>query len=182
MASIDQSAKKNLMYISGEDFYLFAYATFALLDALGCKNGRFFSDYRKLSFLIEFVKDRKFNSILMKSEERELTSTDREYLFQSYTSALGRTSEILKILLSLEKRNLVELRRKRSTDRIDVTLLTESFPEEYFGTDLFREEYQRVEELRSHVKNYPFLLSKQCCSVCTEIKDLTHGQFESRKS
>ena len=55
----DVSTKKRLMYLSGEDFYLYCYSVLVILDSLGCRDGRFFRDYRKLAFLTDIISNDK---------------------------------------------------------------------------------------------------------------------------
>lgn len=140
----NKEAKKSLMYLSGEDFYVFCYAVLIVLDYLNCKDGRYFKDYRKLAFLIEFIKDEKLNYIISNSHEKSLNPIDKEYLFSSYSTGLGRRSEILKLLFTLEKKNYVVLDKSDTRSLVNVSLNKEAIPQEFFDKNTFSWEYQNI--------------------------------------
>lgn len=149
---MDKSVKKNLMYLSGEDFYLFCYSVFIILDSLGCSEGKYFKDYRKISFLIEFIKDSKLNFILEVLAKNNLSAVDKEYLFHSYSSGMARRSEILKLLFTLEKRQFVSLERGKNSSFVNVTLNKDSVPDGFFSEDIFSVEYENITKLKMVVK------------------------------
>ena len=149
---MSDSVKKNLMYLSGEDFYLFCYSVFVILDSLGCKDGKYFKDYRKIAFLIEFVKDKKLNHILGVLADNGLSAVDKEYLFHSYSSGMARRSEILKLLFTLEKKQFVSLERGKNSCFVNVSLNKENIPEGFFCNDVFLSEYSNISSLKGVVK------------------------------
>jgi len=144
--------KKNLMYLSGEDFYLFCYAIFVVLDSLNCKDGKFFKDYRKLAFLIEFLKDENLNLIISKETKKSLNPIDKDYLFHSYSTGLSRRSEILKLLFMLEKRNFVTLEKGNIKSFVNVTLNKEHIPNDFFNEKIFSKEYMNIKSFKKTVK------------------------------
>lgn len=141
----NKQIKKNLMYLSGEDFYLFSYAIFIALESLSCNNGRYFSDYRKLAFLIEFIKDKKLNYIISNSSEKPLNPVDKVYLSNSYSVGLSRRSEILKLLFTLEKKNYVILEKGNTKSLVNISLNKEAIPEGFFNKEIFIEEYRNMD-------------------------------------
>lgn len=143
--------KKRIMFSSGYDFYFMAYALLVTLDALGCKKGRYFKDYRKLAFLIEFITEEKLLTILERPEQKPLNRVDKEYLFKSYTNGLSRRSETLKILFRLEKSGLVILRKRDINSLVDVSL-TDSVPSGFFDKEFFKREYSNAHRLSILVK------------------------------
>lgn len=147
-----ENIKKNIMYLSGEDFYLFCYAILIVLDALGCCDGKFFKDYRKLGFLIEFLKDGDLNAIISKTSEKGLNPIDKDYLFHSYSSGMGRRSEVLKLLFMLEKKNLVVLEKGSLQSLVNVSLNRECIPESFLSKEIFSKEYSNVESFKKIVK------------------------------
>jgi hypothetical protein len=108
---MNEAAKKNLMFISSDDFYLITYSIIIILDCLGCTKGREFKDYRKLSFIIELINNKRNILILEAIPIERLHKNDKDFLFQSYTNGLAKRSEILKILFTLEKRGYVSLQQ-----------------------------------------------------------------------
>jgi hypothetical protein len=140
------------MYLSGEDFYLCCYSVFIILDSLGCSGGRYFKDYRKISFLIEFVKDNKLNYILDVLAKNNLAAIDKEYLFHSYSSGMARRSEVLKLLFTLEKKQFVSLERGKNSSFVNVTLNKGSIPDDFLSKDIFSNEYENIVKLKTVVK------------------------------
>lgn len=153
----NKEVKKSLMYLSGDDFYLLCYAVFIALDTLSCKNGKYFNDYRKLAFLIEFIKDEKLNYIISNLSEKTLNPIDKEYLFNSYTVGLSRRSELLKLLFTLEKRNYVTLEKSNTKSFVNVTLNYEAIPKGFFNKELFLKEYRNMDILKNSVKRLSVL-------------------------
>ncbi len=141
----NKDVKKSLMYLSGEDFYVFCYAVLIVLDYLNCKDGRYFKDYRKLAFLIEFIKDEKLNYIISNTHDKSLNPIDKEYLFSSYSAGLGRRSEILKLLFTLEKKNYIVLDKSNTLSLVDVSLNKEAIPKAFFDKEIFSREYHNIE-------------------------------------
>jgi len=152
MIMTNKIVKKNLMYLSGEDFYLFCYAIFVVLDSLNCKNGKFFKDYRKLAFLIEFLKDENLNLIISKETEKSLNPIDKDYLFHSYSTGLSRRSEILKLLFMLEKKNFVILKKSNIRSFVDVTLNKDHIPDNFFNEKMFSKEYMNINSFKKTIK------------------------------
>ncbi|MBI1890441.1 MAG: hypothetical protein HYS18_07340 [Burkholderiales bacterium] len=171
----NKEVKKSLMYFSGEDFYYFTYSIILLLDLLDCENGKFFKDYRKLPFLIDLVNDENLIYILESSLSetasnepegetasdaavlrlpisRKLNKLDKEYMFRSYSTGIARRSEILKLLFTLEQKEFVVLQKGGSQSDIDVSLIKEKVPSEFFNKKLFAKEYKNIQKLRSLVK------------------------------
>jgi len=153
----NKEVKKSLMYLSGEDFYLFCYAVFIALDSLNCKNGKYFRDYRKLAFLIEFIKDEKLNYIISNTSAKSLNPIDKEYLFRSYSVGLGRRSEILKLLFTLEKRNYVILDKGNTRSLVNVSLNNEAIPEGFFNKEVFSKEYRNMDSFSGCVQRLSVL-------------------------
>lgn len=149
---MNKGVKKSIMYLSGEDFYLFCYAILITLDSLKCTNGKYFKDYRKLAFIIEFLKDGDLNSILLRPMEKGLNPVDRDYLFHSYSSGLGRRSEILKLLFMLEKKNLVILEKSNVKSLVNVSLNKANMPDDFLDKKIFSKEYNNVEAFKKAIK------------------------------
>lgn len=144
------NAKKRLMYLSGEDFYFYCYSLVVILDHLGCKNGKYFRDHRKLAFLIDIISDEKVVYIITHTKDQKMNAKDHERLLDSYSNGLTRRSEILKLLFVLEKRQYVSLERGKSQE-INVTLKKESLPKEFFESDVFEAEKHCIKQLSKSV-------------------------------
>lgn len=137
------SAKKRLMYLSGEDFYLYCYSVFVILDSLDCCDGKYFRDYRKLAFLTDIISDDKTVYIVSNSSGKKLNPKDYEYLLDSYSNGLTRRSEILKLLFVLEKRGYIVLERGR-TQEINISLSKENLPNDFLSQNVFESECKNI--------------------------------------
>lgn len=140
--------KKRIMYLSGEDFYLFCYSMFVVLDVLGCHGGKVFRDYRKLAFLINIMNDEKLIYILRSDH---INTYDQEYLYNSYSNGLMKRSEILKLIFTLEKKGFVTLSRGKKNQEIDVSLDKASIPDSFFNQQVFSAEYDHVKTIKKSV-------------------------------
>lgn len=146
----DLSTKKRLMYLSGEDFYLYCYSVFVILDFLGCRGGKYFRDYRKLAFLTDIINDDKKVYVASHSSGEKLNPKDYECLLDSYSNGLTRRSEILKLLFILEKRGYVNLSKGKSQE-IDVTLTKENLPNDFFASNIFDSEFKNIKDVSKKV-------------------------------
>lgn len=144
------SAKKRLMYLSGEDFYLYCYSVFIILDSLGCRDGKYFRDYRKLAFLTDIISDDKTVYVVSHSSDEKLNPKDYECLLDSYSNGLTRRSEILKLLFVLEKRGYVGLNRGKAQE-IDVTLSKDNLPDDFLNSSVFYSECNNIKDISKKV-------------------------------
>jgi hypothetical protein len=146
----DVSTKKKLMYLSGEDFYLYCYSVFVILDSLGCHDGKYFRDYRKLAFLTDIISDDKTVYVVSHSSGDKLNPKDYECLLDSYSNGLTRRSEILKLLFVLEKRGYVSLNRGKAQE-IDVTLTKDNLPNDFLNSNVFESESKNIKNVSKKV-------------------------------
>jgi len=150
------NAKKRLMYLSGEDFYLYCYSIFVILNSLGCCDGKYFRDYRKLAFLIDIIGDGKVIYVLSHSSGEKMDSKDYECLLDSYSNGLTLRSEILKLLFVLEKKGYVILSRGK-TQEIDVTLAINNIPGGFLDGNVFTFETKNIEYVSKKFRRLPSL-------------------------
>lgn len=144
------------MYLSGEDFYLYCYSIFVILDSLGCCEGKYFRDYRKLAFLTDIINDEKVVYVVSSSRGEQLNPKDYECLLDSYSNGLTRRSEILKLLFVLEKRGYVALKKGKSQE-IDVSLNKSSLPVCFLSDNVFKFEYQNIKNVSKKVTKLSML-------------------------
>ncbi len=137
--------KKSIMFIKGEDFYFLAYNILVLLDVLNCiEDKRVFRDYRKLSYLIDFISDYKLNQIIRyySTANKQLNPYDHELLTRAYSNALIRKNQILKLLHFLEKRKLVMLVRDKRNSTLNLYLKKDFREKKFLNSELFDSEKQ----------------------------------------
>lgn len=115
--------KKRMMFVLEEDYYFITLKLIAILDGLGCKN-KPFVDYRKLSLILEFIKDSKNIDLLNKAINKlELNVFDNERLLKLFCDSNMNISVIKRVLFFLEKQNIVHLEKNNRFGCIDVNLL-----------------------------------------------------------
>lgn len=166
---MNNANKKSLMYVSGDDFYFFTYSIFIILDVLNCSGDKFFKDYRKLPFLLEFVRDENLLYIIEQTTSEDdngfkhINPLDREYLFRSYTNGVARRSEILKLLFTLEKSEYVVLSKgeRGIQSMVDVSLSREKLPLGMLDRKIFEQEYQNMKRLKSYVARLSILTQEK---------------------
>ena len=129
------------MYLSSEDFYLYCYSIFVILDSLDCTGEKYFRDYRKLAFLTDIISDKKIVYVISNTDNQVLNPRDYECLLDSYSDGLTRRSEILKLLFVLEKLEYVVLQRG-SSQEINVSLRKDKLPDNFLEKQVFASEYQ----------------------------------------
>jgi hypothetical protein len=142
--------KKRLMFIKGEDFYFLTYNILIILKALKCISPeKKFRDYRKLSYLVDFVSDKKLIDILLLSKDKNrVAQDDREYLSRAFTNGEIRLNEVFKLLVSLEKRKIIVLDRDSGNNTINVSLNSSFNSINIFNDNLFEAENCNVEVLK----------------------------------
>jgi hypothetical protein len=149
---MNEAVKKNLMFISSDDFYLLTYATVIILDSLGCTKGRVFKDYRKIPFIIELIINNRNILILESSTTEKLHKGDKDFLFHSYSNGLAKRSETLKILFTLEKKGYVSLHKGDTGTLINITLNKEKLPPNFLSKDIFKNEYMNCEKVKRTIQ------------------------------
>jgi hypothetical protein len=128
------------MFLSGEDFYFITYAILVFLHALGCKNGRFFRDSKKLSLLIPFITDSALIGILERAKGCPIKNpVDAEFLLDAFMNGVIREPEVIKLLAVLEKRKIVSL--GQMGPEINVSMNSDELPEEFFKNEGFKTEF-----------------------------------------
>ncbi len=149
---MNEAIKKNMMFISSEDFYLFTYSVLITLYCLGCTKGREFKDYRKLPFIIELISNRKYILTLESSAPEGLHKNDKDFLFQSYADGLAKRSETLKILFTLERKGYVTLQQGSIESLVNITLNKENLPKGFLSKTVFKSEYENCEKFKTAIQ------------------------------
>lgn len=149
---MNEAVKKNLMFVSSDDFYLLTYSIIIILDCLGCKKGKIFRDYRKLPFIIELINNNRNILILDASSAALLRKSDKDFLFHSYTNGLAKRSETLKILFILEKKGYITLHKGDIETLVNITLNIENLPQGFISKEVFKSEYMNCEKFKKTIQ------------------------------
>lgn len=142
--------KKRMMFIKSEDYYFLTYSIIILLDTLACTDKqRYFLDYRKLSYLIDFISNRKLVYLL---EKEKLNDEEIRIMTNVYSSGILRVKEINKLLYSLDKKKIIHLKKDTKSDRIDVSLLRDQIDKDFIDKQLFEYELRNSLKLKAILK------------------------------
>lgn len=151
MSNNDNVIKKKLMFVKGEDYYFMTYNIFLLLNALNCKNeNKVFKDFRKLAFLIDFVADRNLIFLIEKYKDRVCVNLqEKERVYRSYSEGVVRVKQILKLIMALEKRNMIHLVKDDNKTKNIVNIWIEENVQvkELLGNELFILENENIKML-----------------------------------
>jgi hypothetical protein len=157
---MNKDIKKRIMFIKGEDYYFLTYNILILLKTLDCfENTKKFRDYRKISYLIDFISDSNLINILERYEQTfSLNFLDKELLTRAYSNGMIRSSQILRLLFSLEKKGLIILERDSDDNELlDFYLKKENYPVDFFSNEIFNIEFQNANKLKQIVKRLSVL-------------------------
>jgi hypothetical protein len=136
--------KKRLMYVTADDYYLLCYSLFIMLDTLTCVNGKYFSDHRKLGFLLNIIS----NDHLINNLNNNSPIDNRDHFFSAYSKGLLKKNDVTKILFSLEKKGFLHIRRGKTVSSLDVSLDKKNIPSSFFDENLFSAEYKNTQILK----------------------------------
>ena len=143
---------RRLNFLVGEDFYFLTYGILNALDAFTSNGGAPFKDHRKLSHLVQFISDERLVGVLSRYAERRITNPiDRELLFSTFTRGELHKREVYKLLLALEKRGYVALKKAQRPEALDVLLNRDQLPEGFLGSTEFESERSNANRIRKLV-------------------------------
>lgn len=149
--------KRPLYFISGEDFYFFAYSILLSLETLGGAAKRI-KDHRKIVYLIQFVSDSRLVDILDRTQGlKSANPVDRELLFSSYTNAELHKREVYKILFSLQRKGFVSIQRTDTAEILDVSLMASELPQNFLHSEYFEKERANAAQLKRIVQRISML-------------------------
>ena len=143
--------KKRMMFIKGDDVYFIAYNILLLLADLNCNsNARPFKDYRKLSFLIDFISDPRLTAIVAESRSYNITpsSEDRHELSLAYSRGASRQHHVMRVICALETRDILSIERGTQNEGFDLYLRPGQIPENFLTDELYEVERQNTRTLR----------------------------------
>lgn len=138
------------MYIQSEDFYFLTYNTIILLQTLNCTNGeRFMKDYRKISFLIDFISNPYYSTFLNKDI---LSDSDTRELTRLYSNGILRLKEINKLFYTLDSQKIISLEKKNGSDVLNICLNEPALPTDFINKDLFQVEIENAKLIKSRIQ------------------------------
>lgn len=140
-----------MMFILEEDYYFITIKLLTILIGLDCKN-KSFTDYRKLGFILEFIKNNKNMDLFQKVfRKEELNLFDNEHLLKIFCDSNMDVSVIKRVLFFLEKQNIILLQKNNKFSCIDVKLLYNSQIDDLLNRGIFDEDIKNVEKIRKSI-------------------------------
>jgi hypothetical protein len=147
-----ENVKKRLMFSSSDDPYYMCFWIIITLEKLGKKENNYFNDSRKLLFIILLLSDDRTFKSLIKSIDSGASELEKEILHESYRNGITQITRFNSILITLEKRGYVTLRKSRRLDSLDVTLNKKSISKDFFNDKNFKADYEKIKKLKSSVE------------------------------
>ncbi len=135
------NSKKRLMFIIEDDYYYITIKVISILVALNCYEIPF-NDYRKLSIIIELIKNENNINILNKAKRcNGLDNIEKEKMINIICSAKIAIPTIKRILFFLEKQCIISMGKSLSEEGIKIKLiksdrLSEILTDDIIGNDI----------------------------------------------
>lgn len=150
MISTKQEAKKRIMFIQKEDYNFLTYNLLLLLKYLGATSKESkFQDYRKISYLIEFISTN--------SNFNELT---KEELAQIYSRSHLKKQLLSHLILILKNKSFIGIDVNHTRNSLDIWLIEENIPEYFFDRSLFIKEIENIKNIKSGLPRLKILTLK----------------------
>ncbi|MEN2259086.1 hypothetical protein AAIB48_16605 [Paraclostridium benzoelyticum] len=145
--------KKRMMFLVDDDYYFITIKVLVILDTLGCCKHKLV-DFRKLAFIIEFIKDD--SSIKLYKDAVSYHENNKSYvnekLFGIYYSANMQQSLLKRVILFLEKKQLVHLEKNDKYACIDVSIIYNKELKEVLESNMFNQDKENIKEIQGKIK------------------------------
>jgi hypothetical protein len=150
MRSTKQDAKKRIMFIQKEDYNFLTYNFLLILKYLDANSKESkFHDFRKISYLIQFIST---NPNFKEYEKNELS--------QIYSKSHLKKQLLSHLILILKNRNIIGVDVNYHRNSLDVWLNEGNIPQEFFDKKLFNKEIENIKYLRSELPRLKILTLK----------------------
>ena len=144
--------KKRLMYIAGNDFYLYTYSIFNILYALKCTDkDNLFHDHRKLPFYINFCNNNLVADVYHRHSKTkvDVNDSDRQLLINCFYNSLNKDKVIYRLLLILEDKGLINITKSENSNFLDLYLVESEPVKKFVLNPLFEIERQNIKQVNS---------------------------------
>lgn len=167
--------RKRMMFILEEDYYYVTLKIVSILIALDCDK-KILKDYRKLSILLEIIKNKKnynliFNKILNEKEVK-LNKIDTEKVIQIFCNSKFNEPKIKRVLFFLEKNDIIELIRDSKKPLINVRLKNKEVFKEIFKDGYLTDDIERCKNISKKIPRLNYLLLESLYKKIDEIEVL----------
>lgn len=141
-------SKKRMMFNIDDDYYYITIKLIIILIQLDCFRNRF-SDYRKLAYIILFIKSNESINLFNRSIEEydNLSIFEREQLISIYYKGCVYQPIIKRVLFFLEKKQIIILEKNTKYACIDIKLSRDKNIKNIFLSDKFDDDIEKVNRL-----------------------------------
>jgi hypothetical protein len=140
-----------MMFILEEDYYFITLKILAILSGLDCTK-KSFVDYRKLSVIFQFIRDRKNLDLFDKAiNTRNFTLFENERLTKLFCDSNMDINVIKRFLFFLEKQDIVKLEKNNRFSCIDVSLIENNDILNGILKDIVNDDIQRVKRIQRSI-------------------------------
>lgn len=164
MISTKQEAKKRIMFIQKEDYNFLTYNILLTLKYLGANSKESkFQDYRKISYLIQFI-----------STNSNFNEYTKEELAIIYSKSHLKKQLLSHLILILKNKNFIGVDVNHSRNSLDIWLIEENIPNIFFDRNLFIKEIENIKIIKSKLPRLKILTLKNVVdTIFTNNKVIT---------
>lgn len=136
------------MFVLDEDYYFIMIKVLIILNQLECYKKKFI-DYRKLAFIIAFIKEDRDLDLYKRSIKGydELNILERERLVNIFYRGKMDQPVIKRELFFLEKKKLISLEKNVKFNCIDVVLIKNKDLNKILSSDKFNNDIEKVNKI-----------------------------------
>jgi len=140
--------KKRMMFVLDKDYYFITIKLLIILNCLNCYKDKFI-DYRKLAFIIGFIKDDKDIDLYKKNIRRsiDLNIFERERLINIYCNGNMDQPLIKRVLFFLAKKRIIILEKNVKFNCIDVVLVKDEKLDEILSSENLYNDIDKVKNI-----------------------------------
>ena len=151
MINTKNIAKRRIMFIQKEDYNFLTYNLIILLKILRANSIESkFQDYRKIAYLIHFI-----------SSGYDFNSLDKKELAVIYTKSHLKKQLLSHLVLILKNKKYIDVNVNYVRNSLDIWLIEENIPKEFFNRNLFEKEVNNINGLRLELPRLKILTLKK---------------------
>lgn len=164
MNSTKQEAKKRIMFIQKEDYNFLTYNILLLLKHLKATSKESkFQDFRKISYLVQFV-----------STSPVFKDYDKRELSEIYSKSHLKKQLISHLILILKNKNYIGVDVNYHRNSLDVWIIENNIPADFFDEELFKKEIRNIQYIKSELPRLKILTLKTVVdTIFTKNKVIT---------
>lgn len=150
MITSKQEAKKRIMFIQKEDYNFLTYNLLLLLKYLGATSKESkFQDYRKISYLIQFI-----------STQSDFSNFSKEELALVYSKSHLKKQLLSHLILILKNKEYISVDVNYNRNSLDIWINEVNIPDNFFDKTFFKKEIENIKVLKSELPRLKVLTLK----------------------